>query len=235
MPSSVIKRLADRIRLRSLEKRKVAHKHDWDGYRRVLDEFTPSTIPHKIYLNQIWPEWKQFVEFLVRERSPKRILEIGTGRAGSTYFLTNVGGEGSLLVTVDTEPIAKEFVDLYRRYPKQRVINLIGNSRDPITVERVAGILKEEPLDLLYIDGDHSYDGVKMDFELYQRFCDPQTVICFHDIIPDHGVTKGIQTDNYSGEVYRLWDELKTKKKYKEFVDSADQNGFGIGVILPEN
>jgi len=131
--SMISKRLVDRIRLRSLEKRKVAHKHDWDGYRRVLDEFTPSAVPHKIYLNQIWPEWKQFVEFLVRERSPERILEIGTGRAGSTYFLTKVGGEGSLLVTVDTKPIAKEFVDLYKRSPKQRIINLIGNSRDPIT------------------------------------------------------------------------------------------------------
>ena len=102
-------------------------------------------------------------------------------------------------------------------------------------MERVAGILKEEPLDLRYIDGDHSYDGVKMDFELYQRFCGQQTVICFHDIIPDYGVTKGIQTDNYSGDMYRLWDELNRQKKYKEIVDSADQNGFGISVIPPEN
>jgi len=36
-------------------------------------------------------------------------------------------------------------------------------------------------------------------------------------------------------DVDRPWDELKRQKKYKEIVDSADQNGFGIGVILPEN
>jgi len=231
--SSIINKFIDKVRLRRSEDQTVTNRYDWDGYRRVVEYFKPTSIPHKIYLNQIWGEWKPFMNFLIPERSPKRILEIGTGRGGSTYFLTKVGGENSLVVTVDTEPIAKQFVDLYRRCPNQKIHSLIGASDDPATLKKVERIFGKEPLDLLYIDGDHSYDGVKKDFELYKEFCGEKTIICFHDIVPDHGVSKGIQGEAYSGEVYKFWSELKKEHQHAEFVEAADQDGFGIGVLLP--
>lgn len=234
MPLINIKHSLDKSRLRKIEKQVVAHPYDWEGYRRVLTDFAPRSLPNKIYLNQIWPEWKGFLDFLVPERTPKRILEIGTGKAGSTYFLTKVGGEGSLLVTIDTSPVAKQTVDLYARYPNQQIQALTGKSHDPAIVNKVEAILGEEPVDLLFIDGDHSYDGVKMDFEIYKKFCSEKSIVCFHDIIPDHGVSKGIQTDSYSGEVYRFWGELKSKHEHTEFVEAPDQDGFGIGVLLPD-
>jgi predicted O-methyltransferase YrrM len=233
MLSINIKRSLDKIRLRKMEKQRVAHPYDWEGYRRVLEDFTPRTLPHKIYLNQIWDEWKGLLDFLVPERTPKRILEIGTGRAGSAYFLTKVGGEGSLVVTIDSSPVAKECVDLYRRYPNQQIRAVTGMSHDLATVNTVETIFGEDPVDLLFIDGDHSYDGVKMDFEIYKKFCGEKSIICFHDIIPDHGVSKGIQTEADSGEVYRFWGELKREHEHTEFVEAADQDGFGIGVLLP--
>jgi predicted O-methyltransferase YrrM len=223
-------RLVDGIRLRRLERQAVGHTHDWDGYRRVLAEFMPRTLPRRIYLNQIWPEWKRLMEFLSK-RPPKRILEIGTGLGGSTYFLTKLAGEGSLVVTVDAEPKAASAVSLFGKQAGQRVRALTGSSHDPLTVEKVAAVLRETPVDLLYIDGDHSYEGVKKDFELYRRFCGPDSIACFHDIIPDYGVTKGIQTEANTGEVYKFWAELKASHRHEEIVEDHDQNGFGIGVI----
>ena len=224
-------RLVDGIRLRRIERRTVANTHDWEGYHRALKEFVPRTLPYQIYLNQIWPEWKRLMDFLVREKPPKRILEIGTGRGGSTYFLTKLGGEGSLVVTVDADPKAKEAVALFGKHSGQRVYSVTGSSHDPLTVEKVAGVLRETPVDLLYIDGDHSYEGVKKDFELYKRFCGPKSIACFHDIIPDYGVTRNIQTEACTGEVYKFWAELKEQYEHLEFVEDHDQNGFGIGVI----
>lgn len=224
-------RLVDGIRLKRVERQTVAGPQDWEGYHRALKEFVPRTLPYQIYLNQIWPEWKRLMDFLSRERRPKRILEIGTGRGGSTYFLTKLGGEGSLVVTVDAEPEAREAVALFGKRTGQRVHAVTGSSHDPCTVERVAGILGETPVDLLYIDGDHSYEGVKKDFELYKRFCGPKSIACFHDIIPDYGVTKNIKTEACTGEVYKFWAELKAKHEHKEFVEDYDQNGFGIGLI----
>jgi predicted O-methyltransferase YrrM len=232
MPS--IQSIADKLRLRKMERQMVVHPYDWEAYRRVLDQFTPRSLPKEIYLNQIWNEWKGFLDFLVPERIPKRILEIGTGSAGSTYFLTKVGGEGSLVITIDTGALAKRYVNLYKRFPKQRVYSLTGKSHDSAIISSVAKLLGGEPLDLLFIDGDHSYDGVKMDFELYQQFCNEKTIVCFHDIVADYFVTRGARYQADSGEVYKFWAELKGTHKHAEFVDSPDQDGFGIGVLLPD-
>jgi len=220
----------DRIRLGMIERRMVGHHHDWEGYYNVLKEFKPHGLP-KIYVNQIWTEWKEFLEFMARERKPKRILEIGTGRGGSTYFLSKLGGEGSLLITIDVDPTSREYVALFRRYRPQQISCVVADSGDPTTVQAVAAILDGAPLDLLYIDGDHSYEGVKRDFELYRTFCTEKSLICLHDINPDYGVSKGVQTDAYSGEVYRFWGEIKAKYEHTEFIDSTEQDGFGIGLI----
>jgi predicted O-methyltransferase YrrM len=231
MSSLMFDRVRDRIHLKRMEQQTVVRADDWEGYYQVIKEFTPRTLPYKIYVNQLWPEWKRLMEFLSEGQSPKRILEIGTGRGGSTYFLTKLGGKGSLIVTVDADPRAKEAVALFGKHRRQKVHSVIGSSHDPATVERVASILGGKPVDLLYIDGDHSYDGVKKDFDLYKKFCGPESIVCFHDIIADYGATKGIQTDIQTGEVYKFWGELKTQHRHLEIVESFDQNGFGIGVI----
>jgi predicted O-methyltransferase YrrM len=41
-------------------------------------------------------------------------------------------------------------------------------------------------IDFLFIDGDHTYAGVKSDFELFQRWVKPEGVIAFHDTLWNH-------------------------------------------------
>jgi hypothetical protein len=43
----------------------------------------------------------------------------------------------------------------------------------------------------------------------------------------------GVETGNDSGEVYRLWGELKARfaGRTEEFVDDPGQDGAGIGVL----
>jgi len=41
--------------------------------------------------------------------------------------------------------------------------------------------LQDIKIDLLFIDGDHSYEGVKLDFELYSKLLAPKGVIILHD------------------------------------------------------
>lgn len=36
-------------------------------------------------------------------------------------------------------------------------------------------------IDVLFIDGDHSYEGVKLDFELYSKLLTPKGVVILHD------------------------------------------------------
>jgi hypothetical protein len=62
--------------------------------------------------------------------------------------------------------------------------------------------------DLIFIDGDHSYDGVRRDFELYQDLLSPRGYIVFHDIDPEH-----VFRDGAGGEVYKFWQDIQHGSK----------------------
>ncbi len=78
------------------------------------------------------------------------------------------------------------------------------------------------------IDGDHTYEGVKREFELYAPFVRPGGVIGFHDVLPNELSPEC--------EVDRFWSELKRGRRAEEFLDPYDDRGAGqwggIGVVL---
>ena len=50
-------------------------------------------------------------------------------------------------------------------------------------------------VDLLFIDGDHSYDGVKADWEVYREFLGHGSTVVFHDYGWAEGVRRVVQED----------------------------------------
>lgn len=60
-------------------------------------------------------------------------------------------------------------------------------------VEQVAR--QANHLDLLFIDGDHSYEGVKADWEAYKHFLKPGSLVVFHDYGWAEGVKRVIEED----------------------------------------
>jgi hypothetical protein len=51
-------------------------------------------------------------------------------------------------------------------------------------------------IDVLFIDGDHSYEGVKQDFELYSNILSDNGIIIIHDTDPDYEETLIISEDS---------------------------------------
>ena len=75
---------------------------------------------------------------------------------------------------------------LFSRYKRgnQRLYFILQDSHKKSTQKTVEEILDGNKLDFLFIDGDHSYDGVKRDFELWSSLVKIGGVIALHDIVP---------------------------------------------------
>ena len=90
-------------------------------------------------------------------------------------------------------------------------------------MEQVAAILAGREIDLLFIDGDHTYEGVKKDFEMYSPLVGQGAIIAFHDIVvhpPESGC-----------EVSKFWREIKDNYESEEIVKDWGQDWAGIGVV----
>lgn len=64
------------------------------------------------------------------------------------------------------------------------------------STEVVEEVRKITPsLDLLFIDGDHSYEGVKADWEAYKEFLSAGSIVIFHDYGWAEGVKRVVNED----------------------------------------
>jgi len=90
-------------------------------------------------------------------------------------------------------------------------------------LDRVKAALGGQELDYLFLDGDHSYAGVRCDFELYGRMVRKGGIIVFHDIVEG--------TPEMEGGVPRFWREIKSQYRHTEIVKDPQQAGWGIGVL----
>jgi len=133
-----------------------------------------------------------------------------------------VGKEGKVF-TLDVE----NFPKVYEGLPEEKVIIRIeGNSHSLKVIKRT----KREVglVDFLFIDGDHTFKGVKTDFHIYSRFVKPGGYIAFHDIVD-------MTCYNETYGVHKFWEDIKDKYQHWEFIDDKDEkfpiNYMGIGVI----
>jgi predicted O-methyltransferase YrrM len=113
---------------------------------------------------------------------------------------------------------------LYNKFalPEQELDLLRADSHHSESFSMVKSHFDGADLDYLFIDGDHSYEGVKKDYEMYSPLVRKGGIIAFHDII-EH---KGSEC-----KVDEFWREVKEGKDSKEFVNDYDQGQYGIGIL----
>ncbi|CAG0942145.1 hypothetical protein BROC_01737 [Candidatus Brocadiaceae bacterium] len=161
---------------------------------------------------------------------PLRVCEIGTEDGGTTFLLSNILTSAELIIGVDLYIQNRPQLTKLHRHG-QRLVLMNGSSYALQTVRRVEKTLNGASLDVLFIDGDHDYEGVKKDFLMYKHLVCERGFILFHDIVQDYAARYGKATPAYSGGVPAIWSELKQIYPSREFVQNPEQNGMGIGVI----
>lgn len=171
---------------------------------------------------------------ILRSRPPKTLLEIGTSNGGTLFLLCRVAASDASIMSIDLPlgaygggyPIWKK--PLYRSFAsRNQEIHLIrADSHDPATREKVAAILQGQEIDLLFIDGDHTYEGAKKDFEMYQPLVKRGGMIVFHDILP-HRPGLGCGVDRY-------WNEIMGSHEHLELIEDRNQRWAGLGLLVKE-
>jgi cephalosporin hydroxylase len=170
---------------------------------------------------------------LVQQLKPRAVVEIGTARGGTLFLFTRVAAPDAILVSVDlssAEDTRFAGGNVARRRPlyesfaldQQQVHFVVGDSHEEETVARVREALAGRAADLLFVDGDHTSEGVRRDYELYRALVRPGGMIAFHDIVTG--------TPEFVGGVPEFWESVKTAEA-RELVENRGQGGFGIGVL----
>lgn len=169
-------------------------------YPRLLAEYCS----HHVLIKdrQILQVYEELVNlaFWVRGFAPHNILEIGT--VGSTFFLLSQLSTGKK-ASVDIRDIRPK---LHNFMFGQDWCFFQGDSQTPEMKQAVSSFCSK--FDLIFIDGDHSYEGVKRDFANYRDLLTERGVILFHDVDPDHAFKETV-----GGEVWRFWQELEDGTK----------------------
>lgn len=166
---------------------------------------------------------------LVKELQCKQLLEIGSYRGGTLFVFSRLAAADATVISLDChftllgKLCGKLQIPLFHKLKRkgQSLFLVRQNSHAPETAEKIDKLLQGRKLDFLFIDGDHKYEGVRGDFEMYSPFVRSGGLVAFHDIANKAG----------SPEVHRFWDEIKQNYPHREFVHRTGKEGMGIGVL----
>lgn len=154
---------------------------------------------------------------------PKHILEIGVYGGGSFALWCALAAGKKIGIDSGSigGPIHQRIGDFRARFGDVTVIR--GDSHSNETKEEVLRVLDGQPLDFLFIDGDHTLPGVTRDFAMYGPLVSRGGWIAFHDIT-ESDYHRGMN----AGGSAEHWQSLLHPRKIS--LNWRDP-GFGIGMI----
>lgn len=176
-----------------------------------------------------WAGHLPFAVWLMKKIKPKVFVELGT-HYGNSYFAFCQAATESL---IDVRCYA---VDTWRGeahagYYNDEVFNYVENHNKEnysqfstllrMNFDEAVKKFENSSIDLLHIDGLHTYDAVRHDFETWLPKVKPNGIVLFHDT--------SVKKDDFG--VWKFWSELT--KEYKFTIEFTHSNG--LGVLQPSN
>lgn len=166
-------------------------------------------------------ELRQLVEFLQKREKPKVVCEVGTAVGGTLWLWCQMADPNAFIISIDlpngpwgggyAEEDIPRILTMTQHQQKMQLFR--GDSHVPEMLDALKRVLTGRKIDMLFIDGDHSYGGVKQDWEMYSPLVRSGGIVVFHDIVPHDFV--GCDVDIF-------WNELKGDYKHEEFITPVE-------------
>lgn len=203
----------------------------WESRIFMLDILAKSELvfsyPRRVELPYPWVEHIPFAFFLVEILRPNLLVELGS-HTGNSYNAfcqaVELSGSHTKCFAVDTwqgDIHAGEYqssiYDELRSYQESTYPQFSTLLR--MTFDEALPKFADRSVDLLHIDGLHTYEAVKHDFDTWLPKVAPGGVILMHDI--------AVREHDFG--VWRLWEEIKGRFKTSEFT-----HGYGLGIVYIE-
>jgi len=166
----------------------------------------------------------------VAAMQPRNLVEVGTREGGSLFMLSRVLPPGATIISVDLPGLAWGRGDsgTKKRQVAERlrrdgfIVHLVErDSAEPETAAEVERLLGGDLIEALFLDGNHSFNGVLADFRNYQPLMKADAPLIFHDIVHSPNTPHV--------EVHYLWRVIKALAPHIEFIDN-EKAGWGIGL-----
>jgi hypothetical protein len=192
-----------------------------------LDAFTTPLClqaPERLTPGSAWKQHIPFAMNLVEVIAPTLLVELGT-HMGDSYCAmcqaVSIARLGTRCFAVDTwrgdahsGSYGQEVLDDLRAHhdPRYGSFSRLVQS----TFSEALGQFGAETIDLLHIDGFHTYDAVRKDLEDWLPKMSAAGVVLLHDT--------NVRERDFG--VWRLWDEMRNRYPHFEFV-----HGHGLGIL----
>lgn len=159
----------------------------------------------------------------VADLKPQTILEIGIYKGGWPYVLAPWFAEGAHIIGIDAmirhrqDDGRDELLSMVARLKADGFAVSLFESRSDNPATLIAMRAMKGKIDLLHIDGAHSYEGALFDWQNYGPLVRPGGLAVLHDI--------GTQTSQMN--VKRLWEEIVVEfpgRTHEIYI----QNGIGV-------
>jgi len=184
-------------------------------------EISIRKIDFRNLLAQDMTEWQIYLEIIAAYFQSRKILkpvvvEIGLMHNSQRQYYKEILGAEHIGIDVNqnSQP------------------DILGDSHAPETLKALEDRLEGRKIDLLFIDGNHSYRAAQMDFIIYEPLT--KHIIAFHDIAA-----------TVNSEVYKLWATFYSDPRFmiislNKGFEAADQTkgsyiDMGIGLLLRQN
>jgi predicted O-methyltransferase YrrM len=116
----------------------------------------------------------------------KRLVEIGVWHGVTTCRLRSVMADDGILIGVDPYPVGRLGFSAQQVIAHKEVSRITNGEMKWLRSTgkesaRLYAAAHHEPVDFIFIDGDHSYHGLRDDWEAWSPLVAPQGIIALHD------------------------------------------------------